>query len=237
MKRLAIVAALISALAAAAPAAAKKPACTKLHQRQRLTIDVSFHYLHTRSMVNSQQQLIQKTLADVDHRIGRLVVGGAACLKPGKGWKVVDPIGVGFSSVGLSSDGDIHSDGLTKGWGIGIRGGQGGSSPHMRVQVMHCGQDVFWKSVKALNSVPIPGLSFVFDVARWVAGMFLPDDKVRCANLGVMRLDVRAGRGGRLRVRERTHDSPTEYRIVQGSDGWTDRRQFTILHPQVHRVS
>jgi hypothetical protein len=70
-----------------------------------------------------------------------------------------------------------------------------------------------------------------------VAGMFLPDDKVRCANLGMMRLDVRAGRGGRLRVHERAHDSPTEYRIVQSSDGWTDRRQFTILHPQVHRVS
>jgi hypothetical protein len=236
MRRLGIVLlACIAVLVVTAPAAsAKKPACQKLHQRQYRTVELSFRYLQTRSRVTSSEQLEQHTDRDETHRFATLTIGGASCLKPGKGWFVVDPIGVGFSSVGLSSDGDIRSDGYVKGWGIGIRGGQGGSHPRINVQAMHCGEGVFWKSVKALNDVPIPGLSYITEVARWVGGLFLPDDKVKCGNLGTVVLNVRAGRGGKLRVH--TNDkTKTEQLLLRGADDWTTRKQYDVLPPKVRR--
>jgi len=226
-----VLAALAPAVAAAPADAA--PACKKLKEGQRLHVSIRYRYIHTRSMV-SNGVLHETRYKDVTDRFARMTIEGATCKEPRSGWRVIDPIGVGFRSGGLSSDGDIRGDGLKKGWGIGIRGGEGGSSPRIHLQVMHCGEDVFWSFVKKLNSIPIPGLAFVVGVAKWAGGHLLPDDKIECADLGGKTLQVVAGPRGGLRVHE--HDNAqSETWIATSTDGWTTRKMYDVLPIVVRR--
>lgn len=221
-------------LVATPTAAEAAPACQKLEENQRLTVSLRYRYLHQRSFVTSQGAFTQRTYTDETDRFARLTIGGATCKHPRKGWHVIDPIGVGFRSAGLSSDGDIRGDGLKKGWGIGIRGGEGGHAPRIDVQVMHCGGDVFWSTVKKLNSIPIPGLAYVVGVVKWAAGALLPDDTVECADLGTKTLRVVAGPRGGLRVHE--HDATVgETWSAQGRDGWTTSKRYLIQPIVVRR--
>ena len=244
--RAVIVAVAVAALgvgfgAAATPAGAAKgagaarAACARLRQGQAVDVRVRFHYLHTISYVNSAEQLVQHTFTDTHRRFADVRIGGASCKPPGRAWRVIDPIGVGYSSAGLSSDGDVVGSGLTKGWGVGIRGGAGGSAPRIQLQVMHCGRGVFWSVVRTLNEVPIPGLQYVVDVAKWAAGLFLPADRVRCADLGVKHLRVRADRNGRLRVHDGDPIGGAEVWTATSS-GRTTRKGFYVEPVGVYRV-
>jgi hypothetical protein len=58
-----------------------------------------------------------------------------------------------------------------------------------------------WKDIKEIGSFPIPG-GYVVSLLQWAATTFipLPQDKVRCGNLGVDRLHIFASHTGTLRV-------------------------------------
>jgi hypothetical protein len=214
-----------------------RPACVKLLENQRLTVGISFRYRHTLSLyANGQFQ--QKVLTNTHKQFGTVEIGGATCLKPGVGWRVVSPIGVGYSSKGLSSDGHIRSKGLTKGWGIGIRRGAGGSAPRISLQLMHCGKGVFYQNLHKLLSVPIPGLRFIYSVGRWLGGLFLPfpHDKLKCANNGTQEMQVYADANGHLRVRA-DNRGQTESKVIvpDPQTHVVDARMFDIETISVHR--
>jgi len=181
------------------------PACSKTRENRRVTIGVSFRYRHQLSNY-SNGRLFQKVYTDSKRRFGKIVVGGVTCNQRGKkGWKLLSPVGVGYTSKGLSAGGAIRGKGLTRGWGIGIRKGAGGSSPTFKLQLMHCGKGVFWKNVKELAGLPWPFLKYTYTVAIWIGGKFLPEDKIKCANNGYLTIRVSADKHGRLRVKAADH--------------------------------
>lgn len=196
----AAVAGLAAAMAADATAAQPRAGCSQLREKQHLRVTLSWRYTVKHSRVNSSYQLEVKTLADQTRVFATLDVAGATCKRPGGRWQVIDPVGVGYSSVGIDGAGNIRDSGLMKGWGIGIRSGAGGSVPRMALQIMHCGQGNFFSTLKAITGVPLPRVGFYPSLALWGAGKLLPKDKVKCGDVGVKPLRVYASRSGAMRV-------------------------------------
>lgn len=187
--------------APAAPAAQSRDGCAKLRQNQALNVPVSWRYREEFSRVDNGRLQVRR-VKDVRRAFGRLAIRGATCKRSDGRWIVINPIGLGYGSFGMDAVGNIRSSGLMKGWGLGVRNGAGGSSPRVALQIMHCGQENFFKTLKVIASVPVPWMAV--GSALWIAGRFLPKDKVRCGNVGVKRLVVYATRDGELRLGDLT---------------------------------
>lgn len=213
----------------AAPAAQSRPACSKIRQNQMLDVPVAWRYREQLSRVDNGQ-LRTRVLKDQTRVFGRLKIAAATCKGPGGKWIVINPAGVGYDSVGMDAVGNVRNSGLMRGWGLGIRGGAGGSSPRMALQLMHCGQDNFFKTLKAITGVPIPRVPFSVTTGLWAAGKFLPKDKVRCGNVGVKRLIVYATSTGALRMRDLTAtDCCTEQaHFPSPNGGWNFTRSYVV---------
>lgn len=228
---LALIASAAAMIAVAVPAQARGSAgsgCSSTRERQLLRVTLSWRYRVQLSRVDNGH-LHVRTLADRTHAFGTLHVGGATCKRPGGAWRVIDPIGVGLSSVGLDGAGNIVGSGLTRGWGIGIRSGAGGSAPRMAVQVMHCGRGSFFRTLKAITGVPIPRLPFTASAALWAAGQVLPADKVTCGDVGVKALRVVATSAGLLRVVDVGRRDLRAVEVRPGANGgWTTTKSYLV---------
>lgn len=141
---------------------------------------------------------------------------------------MIDPIALGYGSTGIDPAGNIRSSGLMKGWGLGVVNGAGGSSPRIALQIMHCGQGNFFKTLKVITSVPVPWMKV--GGAAWIAGKFLPKDKVRCGNVGFKQLLVYATSTGELRLGDRTAaDCCTKSaHLPSPNGGWNFTRSYSI---------
>jgi hypothetical protein len=228
--------ALLAAPAHGGPAARSASACAQTREGQTLHIVLGYRYRSTLSRVDNTI-LYEHVLRDVKQPFATMTIGAATCLRPGGGWRVIDPIGVGYSSVGIDAAGNVRGKDLIKGWGIGITSGAGGSIPRIDVQVMHCGKGNFFKTLGLLSGVPIPGLKYVFDVARWAAGFFLPKDKVLCGDVGRTRLRVVPRQDGTLRIIQ-TNSELVESQFSHGDvipDGMNSHQEYRVL-PAVVRA-
>jgi hypothetical protein len=225
--------ALAIALAAAAwrtSGAQARGACSQTREKQSLSLTVSWRYREQLSRVDNGQ-LQQRTVKDQTRAFGRLLIAGSTCKKPGGAWRVIDPIGVSYSSVGLGVAGNITSSGLLKGWGIGMRSGAGGSSPGIKLQIMHCGKGNFFKTLKFLAGVPVPILPFKVVAGVFVVGQFLPKDKVTCGDVGVKPLRVYASDTGVLRVADLSVAAGccTEMQhFPSPNGGWNYTRSYSV---------
>ena len=163
-----VVAASLALAAASAHAtlrAKSAAACTQTREGQKLRVVLRFRYRSTLSRVDNGV-LTQRVLQDVNRSFGILTIRAATCKRPAGGWRVIDPIGIGYSSAGLNAIGQLRGKDLIRGWGVGLKSGAGGSAPRLDLQVMHCGKDNFFKSLKFLLDVPIPFLHDGVDLAR-----------------------------------------------------------------------
>lgn len=216
-----------------AVAAQPRAGCTQLRERQHLRVTLSWRYTVKHSRVNSSYQLEVKTLADETRPFATLEIAGATCRRPGGRWHVIDPIGVGYSSVGIDGAGNIRGSGLMKGWGIGIRSGAGGSVPRISLQIMHCGRGNFFKTLKTIVGVPLPYMPFTASVAKWGAGMLLPSDKVKCGDVGVKPLRVYASTSGVMGVADFNPYGPVEKQVIPSVPNnpnlqWTVEKGYTV---------
>jgi hypothetical protein len=216
----------------AAPAAEARAACSKIRQNQTLAASVSWRYTEIGTRVDQGIQRIRRG-RDETRVFGRLLIAGATCKRPNGSWIVINPIGLGYDSVGMDALGNVRGSGLMKGWGIGVRGGAGGSRPRIDLQIMHCGKGNFFKTLKAIVGVPIPKVAFTFSAAKWIVGQFLPADKVRCGNVGVMNLVVYATSNGDLRLHDPNtccyeSERITDPNINNPNGGWSWLRQYDV---------
>lgn len=212
----------------AAPSARSAAACTKTREGQKLQVTLAFRYRSTLSRVD-QGVLRENVLQDTTRPFASLSIGGATCKRPRGGWRVIDPIGVGYVSAGLNAAGKIRGKDLVEGWGVGIKSGAGGSIPRIDLQVMHCGKGNFFNTIKTLNGVPIPGLSYAVSVVRWAAGGLLPKGKVQCGDVGTKRLRLVPRRDGTLRLVD-LNPLLDETKFIQGTNGNFDtHKQFRVL--------
>jgi hypothetical protein len=219
----------VGAATSADTAAAKRPACSELRERQRVRVTFAWRYHVEISRVDNGVLTVRK-LADQTRTFGTLDLIGAACKAPGAGWRMITPISFGYSSVGIDQQGNITSSGSIKGWGIGLRGATTGANPQIVLQIMHCGQGNFFKTLKAITGVPIPRVGFLPSLALWGAGMVLPSDKVKCGDVGLRLLSVFADQRGALRVTDRTPNPASEVEYTRGSttNPWSTKKSFDV---------
>lgn len=218
----------IAAPADAAVSARAAAACTKTREGQNLRVVMRFRYRDTLSRVDNGV-FRQTVLRDVTRTFAVLRIRAATCKRPGGGWRVIDPLGVGYSSVGLNAIGEIRGKDVVRGWAVGIKSGAGGSIPRMNLQVMHCGKDNFFKTLKSLLDVPVPFLDDTIDAARWLYGKSLPDDKVVCGNVGTRTIRVVPRSDGTLRIAE-VDDTINETKFVASPNGgWNSAKVYRVL--------
>jgi hypothetical protein len=227
----ATVAGLVAAPPGAAVAVPRSAGCSQLRQRQHAVVTLVWRYRVELSRVDNGRLTVHK-LDDQTHPFGRMVIAGATCQRPGGLWQVIDPVAVGYTSTGLDGAGNLRSSGLMRGWGIGIRSGAGGSAARMALQIMHCGKGNFFRTLKTVIGVPVPGLPFTASVAKWAAGRLLPSDKQTCGDVGVKPLRVYASSSGALRVADLNPWGANETEVDAanaGTGGWTTRRSYDVL--------
>jgi len=211
-----------------AAAAPSRSGCSQTRERQFLQVKLSWRYTERLSRTYNGQ-LVERVIADQTRQFGTLSIGGATCKQRGGGWRVIDPIAVGYNSVGLDAVGNIQGSGLSRGWAIGIRSGAGGSAPRIALQVMHCGKGIFFSTLKEVVGVPVPKLNPLVGVGLWGAGKLLPADKVKCGDLGVKPLRAYANTSGVLRVADFAVDTPTETKHFPSPNGGMNyTKQFRV---------
>jgi hypothetical protein len=198
------------------PARKPKPSsCSATRQNQSVTIRFRFHD-HLYHVYGGQPEGLPPQTVNVrpphNHRFGTVTIGAATCHSP-KGWRVISPMNVNSSSRGIFVDAnkklELTGKGPGEGWGIAIDSVHHGS---MYVRAVACRQGHLWKDINEIRSFPIPG-GYVVSLLQWAANAFipLPQDKVRCGNLGVDRLHIFASHTGTLRV-----TSPSSGRGMNG---------------------
>jgi hypothetical protein len=218
-----------AATEAGTAAAAKRPACSELRERQRVRVTFAWRYHVELSRVDNGVLTVHK-LADQTRSFATLNIVGATCKRPGGRWRMIDPISFGYSSVGIDQRGNLVSSGLMKGWGVGIRGATTGAIPKIVLQIMHCGQGNFFRTLKAITGVPIPRVGFWPSLALWGAGQVLPADKVRCGDVGLRLLAIFADKRGALRVTDLTPNPAGETESTPGSttNPWSTTKSYDV---------
>lgn len=227
-----------SATAQAIGTVASRAGCSAVKEGQQRTIRFQFEYEDSVSRVDSNGYHSKTVLSRVRRAFGKMVVRAATCKVPGGRWRVLDPVGVGYSSVGVDATGRVRSEGHRRGWAIGLRSGRGGSKPRMNVQVMRCGQSRFFSSLKSLADIPIPGISYAADVIKFAFGRRLPKDAVSCRSLGTVKVSIGATRSGRLRIYFAQRTTRAIRRASDPIPGYgrrTHTRGYTVLRPGVSR--
>jgi hypothetical protein len=219
----------LGAATSADTADAKRPACSALRERQRVQVTFAWRYHIELRRVDNGVLTVHK-LTDQTKTFGTLNLIGATCKPPGARWRMIDPISFGYSSAGIDQRGTIASSGLLKGWGIGLRGATAGANPKIVLQIMHCGQGNFFRTLKAITGVPIPRVGFWPSLALWGAGQVLPADKVKCGDVGVRLLSVFAGKNGELRVADLTPNPASEQEYTPGSttNPWSTTKTYDV---------
>lgn len=210
--------------------------CTRLRQGQWRIARFSGHRLelHTNSQVPQGTPPVEISRKETDFPIGNVKIGAATCRKKSGRWGIVNPVSVHVASVGLNNDGQPRRKGpepdLSEGWGIGIKAAALGA---LEVQMQQCDKGRFWATMKELNDVPIPYLKYAVDIGKYVAGKFLPEDKVDCVDYGVQQLKLRVGRRGRLKV-GRGFEVPAEQVVTSSSaDGTTYHWRTSVNDPAI----
>ncbi len=212
----------------AAVSARAAAACSQTREGQRLRVLLRFRYRDTLSRVDNGV-FRQTVLRDVKRTFAVLTVRAATCKRPSGSWRVIDPVGVGFVSVGINAIGDLRGKDVVRGWGIGLKSGAGGSIPRLDLQVMHCGKDNFFKSLKRLFDVPIPFLHYTDDVARLLVGRQLPDDKVVCGDVGTTTLRVVPRKDGRIRIADSDHTVNETKFVASPNGGYNSAQVYRVL--------
>lgn len=166
---------------------------------------------------------IVHTLVDRERTFATISIGAVSCLVPHKGWRLFNMINVRPHSGGLTNDPDhgVEPRGSdpVRGWGIGVEAVHDGV---MRVRATACTKDDLWSHVHKLLGFPLPVKHYAIPLAEWVVEKFVvPEDGVKCADLGTVLLVIRADRHGRLSVRDR---NSTLYGIIQETE--PDRNGF-----------
>jgi hypothetical protein len=223
--------------AAAATGAKPKPSsCSATRENQ--SVHVRFRILEKLQRVTQgQSEGLPPTVVNVKppahHHFGAMTIGAATCHSP-KGWRVLSPLRVTTSSVGLYVNADNQpaprGNSSTNGWGIGAERMHHGV---LDVHAIACTQGHLWKDVRRVASIPVPGVSYAVSLVQWVATTFLPapKDKINCGDLGIDHLHVSANSHGKLRVTSPSHGQDMTG-IYQSSDQGND---VTLEHTRVIR--
>ena len=218
----------LAAPAHASVSARAAAACTQTREGQKLRVLLRFRYRDTLSRVDNGV-FRQTVLRDVTRTFAVLTIRAATCKRPNGTWRVIDPIGIGFTSVGINAIGDLRGKDVVRGWGIGLKSGAGGSIPRMDLQVMHCGKDNFFKSLKLLFDVPIPFLHYTDDFTRYLVGKQLPDDKVVCGDVGTTTLRVVPRRDGTIRIADSDHTVNETKFVASPNGGYNSAKVYRVL--------
>jgi hypothetical protein len=231
----------LAMLALAGPTAADARArdssgCMRTREGQRLLVGLSFQYTFVRSIFTMQQGS-QKVFEDRNYPYAALRIGGTTCEVRRGRWRALDPVRVGLASVGLGPTGQPRGKGRVKGWGAGISFAAPGVVPRVDLQVMYCSKGTFFRNLKFLANVPLPWTKYIFSVVQWGVGLLLPgNDKVKCQDVGVMKLRMLATSTGELRVVavnqpfgvEEVNTSPAGSQ----TPGWTFTQRWNVLRPK-----
>lgn len=112
---------------------------------------------------------------------------------------------------------ELTGKGPGEGWGIAIERVHHGS---MYVRAVACREGHLWKDINEIRSFPIPA-PYVVSLLQWAANTLisLPQDKVRCGNLGVDRLHIFASHTGTLRVSARDPEAEDQLTSAQDLSG------------------
>lgn len=141
------------------------------------------------------------------HRFGTVRIIGGTCHTK-KGWRPLRNSTVFTTSDGLYQDGGgnaaVKGKNSQKGWGLGpSRIGPG----LVDIQMTYCSRDdSLGRFVDFLEAIPVPGLKYVYSVAK-AAGTYLfgkkfrPAADTKCGDMGSNRIAMYADKRGRLRAR------------------------------------
>lgn len=126
---------------------------------------------------------------------GKVEVTVATCLTPEDDWRIIRPISAAVFPHGITIEEGLTEDRAIvpaiRSYSVDTDEDDPLEKGQVTVEIADCSDSERWDTFEKIVTFPLPGVSYLVDVAQYIAGGWLiPEDKAVCEKLGTLEMGL-----------------------------------------------